>query len=265
MTTSSPSTVGRIVRAPKTAELIATDLRRQIVKGDLQPGATLPPEVQLMGQYGVSRPTLREAFRILETETLIIVRRGSRGGAQVMTPDSSVAARYVGLLLQLRQTTVLDVYEARMVVEPYCARLLAKRRTTADLADMRQCIADLSAVVEAGIEAVPDARLWTDLTYQFHVLIFERCGNQTLAVQCEVLAEIVATHLHQTIVQGFSADNAPAARFRRTIRSYEKMVGFVEAKDAEAAEAHWRSHMEGAGKTIFADQPRDRPVVDLFN
>lgn len=264
MTTSSQPTVGRILRAPKTAEIIAADLRRQIVKGELVPGETLPPEVQLMGQYGVSRPTLREAFRILETETLITVRRGSRGGAQVMTPDSSVAARYVGLLLQMRQTTLVDVYEARTVIEPYCARLLAKRRTSADLEDLRQCIADLGGLVEAGPQAVPDPSLWTSLTYQFHVLIFERCGNQTLAVQCEVLADIVATHLHQSIAHGFTGDDAPAS-FRRTLRSYEKMVGFLEAKDAEGAEAHWRAHLAAAGKALFADQPRERPVVDLFN
>jgi hypothetical protein len=43
------------------------------------------------------------------------------------------------------------------------------------------------------------------------------------------------------------------------------MVGFLEAKDAEGAEAHWRAHLAAAGKALFADQPRERPVVDLFN
>lgn len=256
--------VGRLVRAPKTAELIATDLRRQIVKGELAAGETLPPEMQLMGQYGVSRPTLREAFRILEAETLITVRRGSRGGAQVMTPDSSVAARSVGLLLQMRATTLVDVYEARVIVEPQCARLLAKRRIARDLADLRACIAGLSELITAGVSAVPDPARWSDLTYEFHVLIYQRCGNQTLAVQCEVLADIVATHLQQTIAQGLHIDRA-AAGFRRTVRSYEKMVSLLEARDADGAEAHWRQHMEVAGKQIFAEQPRERPIVDLFN
>src|SRR5215212_9794665 len=106
--------VGQLVRAPKTAELIASHIRRQIVRGELRENDTLPPELSLMAQFGVSRPTLREAFRILETESLISVRRGSRGGAQVMAPDISVAARYVGLLLQVQGTTIVDVYEARM-------------------------------------------------------------------------------------------------------------------------------------------------------
>ncbi|WP_245925861.1 hypothetical protein [Nocardia nova] len=66
------------------------------------------------------------------------MRRGSRGGARVLEPDPMVAARHVGLLLQLQGTTIRDVYEARMVTEPVCARMLAERRTEQDLADRPQ-------------------------------------------------------------------------------------------------------------------------------
>ena len=142
--------IGQVVRAPKTAELIATLYRRQIVRSELRPGDTLPSEQQLMEQFGVSRPTLREAFRILEAEDLISVKRGSRGGARVTQPSLSVAARYVGLLLQVQGTTIADVYEARMVLEPACARLLAGRRTQQDLADLNACIEELRGAVEAG-------------------------------------------------------------------------------------------------------------------
>src|SRR3984957_18169605 len=98
--------IGAVVRAPKTGELIATHLRRQIVRGDLRPGETLPAESQLMEQFGGSRPTLPEPFRLLEAEALIRVRPGSRGGARVVSPDASVAARYVGLLLQMQGATI---------------------------------------------------------------------------------------------------------------------------------------------------------------
>jgi GntR family transcriptional repressor for pyruvate dehydrogenase complex len=256
--------VGSVVRAPKTAELIARQLRSQVVRGELKPGDTLPPEMQLLEQFGVSRPTLREAFRILETEGLISVRRGARGGAQVMTPDLSVAARYVGLLLQVQGTTIEDVYEARMVAEPYCARLLAKRRTKQDLADLRGCVAELRAVVEAGTTQVPEPRRWADLTYAFHELIMTRSGNRTLAVQGGVLQDIVRTHLDLTVTRRFR-DEATPDRFRRTIRSYEKLIDLVEAKDADGAEAHWRTHMEVAAKTLLGDDIKSKRVVDLFS
>jgi GntR family transcriptional repressor for pyruvate dehydrogenase complex len=259
-----PLQVGQVLRPPKTAELIARQLRGQIVRAELQPGNTLPPEIQLMEQFGVSRPTLREAFRILETEGLISVRRGSRGGAQVLSPDLSVAARYVGLLLQVQGTTIYDVYEARMLGEPACARLLAKRRTRADLAELSACIDELRAVVEAGNEQVPDAALWSGLTYRFHEIILQRCGNNTLAVQGGVLQDIVATHLTQTVSRTFTAAETPE-RFRRTIRSYEKFVSLVEAKDSEGAERHWRNHMEVAAKVLLRDDVKNKRVVDLFS
>lgn len=208
--------VGRPVRAPKTAELIAADLRSQIVNKVLVSGAMLPPEAQLMGQYGVSRPTLREAFRILETEALIAVRRGSRGGAQVTLPDSSVASGHVGLLLQLRGTTIGDVYEARRVIEPYCARLLATRRTTNDVADLRAAVEALAEADEAGNGI--DGQRWGSLTSAFHALVVERCGNQTLAVQSEMLDAIVTRHLAQVVSVGRQQEvpGASAARCGRS-------------------------------------------------
>ena len=149
-TASSPAArIGTVLRPPKTGELIATHLRRQIVRGELRPGETLPAESQLMEQYGVARPTLREAFRILESEALLSVRRGSRGGARVIAPDASVAARYVGLLLQIQGATINDVYEARMISEPPCARLLALRHTDEDIDKLTRVVDELKGEVAA--------------------------------------------------------------------------------------------------------------------
>ena len=106
------------VKVPKTAELVATQLRNQIIRGELREGDALPPESTLMEQFGVSRPTLREAFRVLESEALISVRRGARGGARVHAPNGDVAARYAGLVLQFRGATLADVYEARKAIDP---------------------------------------------------------------------------------------------------------------------------------------------------
>src|SRR4051794_12622000 len=107
--------------------MVASQLRRQIVLGELKEGDQLPSESVLMEQFGVSRPTLREAFRILEAEGAIIVRRGVRGGARVQVPEIGVAARHIGLLLQYRGALLSDVYEVRAVLEPAAARVGAQR------------------------------------------------------------------------------------------------------------------------------------------
>src|SRR5690242_18409866 len=88
-------------RGAKTASRVADVLRRGIVLGQLQPGSALPQELALTEYFNVSRPTLREAFRILEAERLLEIRRGAHGGPYVRQPESEVAANYAGLMLQM--------------------------------------------------------------------------------------------------------------------------------------------------------------------
>jgi GntR family transcriptional regulator, transcriptional repressor for pyruvate dehydrogenase complex len=253
--------VGEIVRAPKTSELVADRLRRLIVRGSMKPGETLPPETQLMEQLGVSRPTLREAFRILGNERLIVVRPGSRGGAQVVAPDLSVAARYFGLLLQLQGTTINDVYEARMVEEPVCARMLAARRTRQDIEDLESVVAGIESAIADS--SVPDPVLWSRLTYRFHELIMQRSGNKTLALQSAVLQDIVATHIELRVAQNFDESESPE-RFRRAIKAYRKLISLVEAQDADGAERFWRNHMKAAAAYLLKDDLHNKPIVELF-
>jgi GntR family transcriptional repressor for pyruvate dehydrogenase complex len=257
------SYAGRVVRAPKTAELIATVCRRRIVRGELKPGDTLPAEQQLMVQFGVSRPTLREAFRILESEGLISVKRGSHGGAHVTKPNPSLAARYVGLLLQVQGTTIADVYEARLILEPACVRLLAKHRTKQDLDDLSACVSELRAVVEAGQDQVPEPGRWSHLAYRFHELIIQRCGSETLAVQGAVLQDIVETHLTLAVSRDFRGDQT-LGDFRRNVRSYDKLISLLDKRDGAGAERHWRAHMEAAAQRLLREDLQSRSVVDLF-
>ena len=96
------------VRSPKTAELVAGTLRRMVVDGQLKEGDFLPNEAELMAHFGVSRPTLREAVRVLESERLVEVRRGSRTGARVRVPGPEIVARPAGLLLELSGPVVVE-------------------------------------------------------------------------------------------------------------------------------------------------------------
>jgi GntR family transcriptional repressor for pyruvate dehydrogenase complex len=259
----SSGQVGQLVRAPKTSELIAAQLRRQIVRGTVKPGQKLPPETQLMEQFGVSRPTIREAFRILETERLIAVRPGSRGGAEVAAPDLSVATRYCGLLLQLRGATIDDVYEARKIAEPACAGLLARGRTEQDLADLAAVADEIESVIEARDGSVPDPVVCSRLTHRFHELIMERSGNKTLALQGAVLHDIVAIHTELRVSRHFDQTTSPA-HFRQAIKGYRKLIALIAARDADAAERLWRKHMEAAAEYLLKDDLHGKPVVDLF-
>ena len=113
-------------RVPKTAELVASELRNKIIRNELPDGHSLPSEAELVQEYSISRPTLREAIRILESEGLVPVARGVHGGPRVHRPDPRLAAEHFGRLLQNRGTTLSDIFTARLLIEPICARLIAE-------------------------------------------------------------------------------------------------------------------------------------------
>jgi GntR family transcriptional regulator, transcriptional repressor for pyruvate dehydrogenase complex len=254
--------IGQNIRPLKTGEMIASYLRGKIVRGELAEGDCLPSEIELMRQFDVSRPTLREAFRILETESLIELRRGARG-ARIIAPSVEVAARYVGLLMQTSGTTVSDVYEARSLLEPVAAGLLATRRTPGDLADMSACADELDQLIGSGQPPV-DVGAWTRRSQRFHDLLMERAGNKTLALQSLVLREVVDTHLLLASRQpGMVA--LPASAFARVVRSYRKLIALVEAQDVAGAEAHWRTHMDVAARSLLPDQLKSATVLDIFS
>jgi DNA-binding FadR family transcriptional regulator len=252
------------VRAPKTAEIIASQIRRQIVRKELTPGMSLPNEAELMSQFKVSRPTLREAYRILEVESLIEVRRGVNGGARVLSPSISVGARHVGLLLQLDDATITDVYDARMALEPVCAGMMAARGDEVTNAGLFDCVVEVEAVIAAGRDGIPEPRAWQAATYRFHDLVLLGSGNKTLALQGRLLQEVVATHYAATITTSFDSSTR-SSRFHRVVSSFDKLATLVAAGDREGAEHHWRTHMEVAARALLGDDIKNKRIVDLFS
>src|SRR5262249_3857192 len=164
------------------AERVATVLRRMMVRGEIAEGTMLPSESELMERFGVSRPTLREAFRVLESESLIEVQRGVRGGARVSRPQRQTLARYAGLILEFEGATLKDVYDARAALETPMVVQLAKDRNPKAIAALEE-ILDQEAKLDGG-EGV-------DKRTEFHAAIARLSGNKTL--------EIVSSMLHHII------------------------------------------------------------------
>jgi DNA-binding FadR family transcriptional regulator len=257
MTTVKTETgVGATLRVPKMAELVAQRLRRQIVRGELTEGDALPSEADLMARFGVSRPTLREAFRVLESEGLINVRRGAHGGARVQTPNGDIAARYAGLVLEFRGTTLADVYDARSLIEVPLVGILARKRTKSDLAKLR-------AAHDAAREHLDDGNALVRVHNEFHAVMIDLAGNQTMAVLNGMLRHII----DQSSFRHVAADaGSPAniASIRKGYRAHELLIEHIEARDVEAAEALWHKHLAAAEEYMLSDA-NPKTVLDLLD
>jgi DNA-binding FadR family transcriptional regulator len=101
------------IRVPKIAELIAEQIQDDIAAGRVRAGDSLPSEAAIMTSFGASRPPVREALRILESDGLISVRRGSRGGIWVIRPDHRTVAAKMRNAMKLWGT---DATEAAALV-----------------------------------------------------------------------------------------------------------------------------------------------------
>ncbi|GCB44120.1 FadR/GntR family transcriptional regulator [Streptomyces sp. NL15-2K] len=247
--------VGRQVRVPKTAELVAAHLRRQIVRGELKPGDALPPESGLMEQFGISRPTLREAFRVLESESLITVRRGAHGGARVSAPGADVAARFAGLILEYRGTTLGDLHRAAALIEPPCARTLATKHTAGDIKRLRDAVAAEKAVLDDPLALV-------EAQDTFHALLVELTGNQTLALLCGMVRNII-DRANASYTAAATDSGTRKAQALKGHRAHVRLVGLIESGKADEAEKLWQRHLTAADDVVNAAGPKT--VLELLD
>jgi GntR family transcriptional repressor for pyruvate dehydrogenase complex len=233
---------------------IADTIRGLIVTGQLTEGESLGHEPDLVARFGVSRPSLREALRILEAEGLVTVVRGVRGGVIAHEPDGRMTARTAALLLQARNVSLADVFEARSLVEPIAARTIAAMRgRKAAIKELRALISDEEAVIND-----PDA--FGIANAAFHERLVALAGNQTLGIVAEMLHEIVAVAV-AAVSRG--EDGGSLATRRRGLRSQEKLLALLEAGDGAAAEEHWRAHMQIVGRVMLGQEAAT--VVDLLD
>ena len=230
--------VGARVRVPKMAELVAGDLRRRILRGELVENDALPSESALMERFGVSRPTLREAFRVLESESLISVRRGAHGGARVHLPNADVAARQTALVLEHRGVSMQDVYEARGVIEPGCVAMLAKNRTAENLRELHAALERSRDVEHEPVRQMKEQTA-------FHGLIVDMAGNQTLSVLSGMLRHIIDV-AHMAHVESDAGTPTGQEALRKGFAAHKRIVELIEVKDVERAERLWRKHLLAA-------------------
>jgi GntR family transcriptional regulator, transcriptional repressor for pyruvate dehydrogenase complex len=242
------------LRLPKMAEVIVERLRRQIVRGELVEGEALPSEQELQSRFGVSRPTLREAFRILESESLIMVRRGAHGGALVRVPNTDRAARYAGLILEHRGTSLDDLYQARIVIEPAAVGLLAAKRTEEDLARLRQALDDHDALV-----GQPDRLIRTHTA--FHALLIELTGNQTLQVLTGMIQRIIDL-ANWKQVESDAGNPVYAHATDRGLKAHHRVVDLIEAGAEAGAAELWRKHLTEAREYLLRADVKT--VLDLL-
>jgi GntR family transcriptional regulator, transcriptional repressor for pyruvate dehydrogenase complex len=224
----------RRVRLPRMAEMVAGSLRDQILSGEL----TVVPRLEdLVSQFDVGPPAVREAMRILETEGLITVRRGNVGGAEVHLPTPDRVAYMVSLVLQSRAAALGDVGAALRQMEPLCAVLCAQRDDRAET-----IVPELRGIVEEQADALDDTPRTREIVDRFHGAIVRGSGNETLIVVVGALERVWAAHA-SAVYERVELDPAPPEVMKASLREHEKIVAAIERGEARVADLA-RKHLE---------------------
>jgi GntR family transcriptional repressor for pyruvate dehydrogenase complex len=212
------------------SEQIAAEIQQRISDDDLRPGDRLGTEEQLAGEYGVSRPTLREALRILSSARLIRPISGPKGGIFVSrTPEESVrrsVSDSIALLLDLKGTSIEELLEARTMLEVPLARLAAVRADPAAIAEMRAAIDESDATDDLEVRLASKQR--------FHRAIAAAAGNAIVEAVTAWAVEVLQPRLRELI--------HPVCDDGVLLDQQRVILAAIEARDPAAAEQAMRDH-----------------------
>ena len=159
------------VKTGKISERIARQIKDAILSGAMKSGDRLPPERELVEHFQASRISIREALKNLETSGLLAIKPGS--GVFVAEINSKPISESLSSILRIQKTSINEITEARILLEPSIARLAAERITSEGLAALERNIEETLRILKSHSPA-PEQNI------RFHSLIAEATHNAVI-------------------------------------------------------------------------------------
>lgn len=230
MTDGSTSTRHR--RTAGASEQVAEEIQRSVIAQALAPGDRLGTEEELARQFGVSRPTLREAVRLLASVNLVRATKGPGGGVFVArTPEQGMGRTVsdaIARLLETKTTSIAELLEARTMLEVPLAGLAAYRATEEAIERLREMIRDAE-------EHLNDDSVLREADARFHRTIAEAAGNAVAWAITEWAWDVLMPPLKDLV--------APALVEPVVLEQHRAILRAIEKRDSAAAERAMREHL----------------------
>ncbi|WP_329391996.1 FadR/GntR family transcriptional regulator [Streptomyces sp. NBC_01716] len=229
----------KAVSSSRVSQLIVDQIKLLLKEERLQPGDRLPSERELCVQFGVSRVTVREALRSLETSGLVEIRVGARGGAFVTAPSSRRVGEGLADLLTLSPLSASEVTEARLVFELGIIPLIVERATEEDLDALR-------VMCDEHAEAVKRGAYDMEMSAAFHTRVAACTHNAAI--------EMLVQSFHGPLLMSLrEAQSVEPKMGQYGSKEHRQFVDAVAARDAEAATEIMRTHVGRTASRVKAD------------
>ena len=220
------------MRSARVGELVADTLRNRILSGTVAGGERLPPQEEILKEFRVGLPSVREAMRILEVEGLVTVHRGNVGGATVHLPNEGRVAYMMAMVLESKRIQQSEVATALLWLEPICAEMCAQRSDR-----LLTTVPRLDQSLENQRSAIGDAVSFNKAAREFHVVIVEGCENAAISLAVGGLVQLWSAQ-----EQTWTESAAPKGRFpgksiqREIVAAHERIATAIrEGNDVTAA------------------------------
>jgi GntR family transcriptional repressor for pyruvate dehydrogenase complex len=218
-----------------SSEQIAFEIRRYIVQHDLRPDERLGTENELATEFGVSRPTLREALRLLASSHLIRASRGPGGGVFVASTQNEGIGRNlsesIATMLETESVSLRSLVEARIQLEVPLAGLAAENATEKTAAELEAAIAE--AMINREHPASDEFRL---ADARFHREIARTAGNELLRAFTSWTLDVLQPLLVARVGGTIDGD--------AILRQHRAIARAIRRRQPAAAQRAMRRHLE---------------------
>ena len=209
----------------KLPEQIADKLREMIIQEEMKTGMKLPAEAELMARFGVSRSTVREAVKFLQTEHIVDIRQGQ---GTFLCAMPGLKQDPLGLRFADQEELIAQLLQTRLLIEPGVAALAAQRRSEADLAEMKVLLDKMDNAYLHGED-------YTQFDAQFHSVVARATRN-------DVIMRLLPT-VHESIQAGYHHTQRAEGSYQRASQCHLDMYRGIMENDSERARLAAQRHM----------------------
>ncbi len=233
----------KAIRKTRIYEEVVSQVHDMVRAGKFKARDQLPSERELAETFKVSRTSVREALRALETQGLIVSRTGA-GNFVADHPVESIVAPLATMLIE-EKGALADVFEMRKLIEPHIAALAAERASKADVERMKK-------ILDKQRQAVTRGETGVDADAELHFAIGRATQNQALEKLVWGLMDMLS-HSREESLQ-------TSGRRKASIESHRKIVSAIEDHDRKKAREAMLYHIEQVEESVLSSrkpQPHD--------
>ena len=209
-----------------TIDQIVKTLHDLIFTNELKPGMHIPPEREFAARLGVSRFSLREALRVAQTQGLIIIEQGKR--PRVAEPSTQKVSELMALTLKRNKKALLDLIEARRILENRIVHLVVRKITKQQLQELHELVIKMK-------DNMDDFDASVNMDIEFHNLLVKASGN----IVFEIMMGSVYDLLRESRMKSIKL-----VGMEKTVKGHEEIYYALKKGDEKAAADAIADHLE---------------------